>query len=121
MVTVSEDATVVETDLTAGRLACPGCGDRLARWGWARSRPIREGLSGRTRLHRPRRARCGGCGATRVLLAVVLAARRADTAEVIAAAIEAKVARGIGRSRRGWADRRARSAAGCVRSPGQRC
>lgn len=96
MVTVGDDVSVVETDLTVGRLVCPGCGDRLARWGWARSRLIREHSSGGTRRHRPRRARCTGCGATHVLLAVTLAARRADAAAVIAAAVEAKVARGMG-------------------------
>lgn len=123
MVTVSDEATVVETDLAAGRLACPGCGDSLVRWGWARSRPIREGSSGWARDHRPRRARCGGCGATHVLLAVALAARRADAAAVIAAAIEAKVARGMGHrviaswlgrpvsTVRGWLRAFARSAA----------
>ncbi|MDQ2741158.1 MAG: hypothetical protein M3Z66_02505 [Chloroflexota bacterium] len=46
--------------------------------------------------HRPRRARCSGCAVTHVLLAVTLAARRADSAAVIAAAIEAKTATGAG-------------------------
>ena len=48
------------------------------------------------RMHRPRRGRCSGCRVTHVLLHVLLAARRADTAEVIAAAVEAKVAAGSG-------------------------
>lgn len=48
------------------------------------------------RRHRPRRARCGGCGATHVLLGVSLAARRADAAAVIAAGIEAKTVTGAG-------------------------
>lgn len=98
MVTVSEDASAVEIDLKAGQLACGGCGQQLRPWGWARWRTIREGWGPQraVRRHRPRRARCAGCGATHVLLAASLAARRADAAGVIAAAIEAKVAGGQG-------------------------
>lgn len=101
MMTVSDDVSAVEIDLTEGGLACPGCGGVLAPWGWARSRRVRHG-TGRElvwRRHRPRRARCSACGATHVLLAVSLAARRADAAAVIAAAVEAKVARGQGHRR----------------------
>ena len=96
MLTVSHDAVSVELDLRVGRVACPGCGGRLRPWGWARARVIREGLGTdwAGRRCRPRRARCAGCQGTHVLLEVRLAARRADTAEVIAAAIEAKTARG---------------------------
>ncbi|MDR2373016.1 MAG: hypothetical protein LBD77_02705, partial [Bifidobacteriaceae bacterium] len=36
----------------------------------------------------PRRARCRGCGGTHVLLAVLFLSRRADSAEVIARAVE---------------------------------
>lgn len=101
MLTVSDDAVSVEFDLTVGRVACPGCGGRLRPWGWARPRVIREGLGvdwvGR-RL-RPRRSRCDACQGTHVLLEVRLAARRADSAEVIAAAIEAKTALGLGHRR----------------------
>lgn len=98
MVTVSEDASAVEADLNVGKLACPDCGDRLRAWGWARSRAIREGWAEQAvvRQHRPRRARCAGCGATHVLLAACLAARRADAAVVIAAAIEVKITSGQG-------------------------
>lgn len=99
MVTVSDDATVVENDLSSGRLTCPSCGSGLVRWGWARARPIRDGAPGRTRHHRPRRARCSGCGVTHVLLCVVLAARRADGAAVIGAAVEANMTRRWGHRR----------------------
>lgn len=117
MVTVSDDAGVVESDLGSGRLACPDCGDRLARWGWARSRPIREGVGGRSRRHRPRRARCAGCGTTHVLLAVALAARRADQAVVIAVAVEANTVRGMGhRAIASWLGRPASTVRGWLRA-----
>ena len=98
MLTVSHDVVPVELDLVAGRLGCPGCGGRLHPWGWARRRTIRDGHGpGWVDVeHRPRRGRCSGCRATHVLLDVVLAARRADSAGVIAAGIEAKIAAGWG-------------------------
>lgn len=116
MVTVGDDPWAVEVDLAGGRLGCPGCGGQLRPWGSGRLRRIRESLSGMSPVvaHRLRRARCGGCGVTHVLLPAGLAARRADGAVVIAAAIEAKVisghghrviARGLGRpvsTVRGW-------------------
>lgn len=98
MLTVNHDASSVESDLLHGRLACPGCRGRLRPWGWARERRIRHGIgTGKElRSHCPRRARCTGCSGTHVLLGVELAARRADTAEVIAAALEAKTSTGAG-------------------------
>jgi hypothetical protein len=108
MLTVSHDPVVVELNLLAGRVVCPDCGGRLRPWGWARDRVIRDGLGtdwvGR-RL-RPRRSRCTACRGTHVLLEVRLAARRADAAEVIAAAVEAKTVLG-------WGHRKI--AAGCGR------
>lgn len=99
MVTVSDDVSAVEADLVEGRIECPSCGERLRPWGSARVREVRWGLggsgSGRSG-HRPRRARCSGCGGTHVLLAVSLAFRRADAAAVLAAAVEDKVVRGLG-------------------------
>lgn len=119
MMTVSDDAVIVERDLSAGRLACPGCGSRLVRWGWARARLIREGRVGRVQRHRPRRVRCTGCGSTHVLLAVTLAARRADDAAVIGAAIEAKVIWGWGhRKIAGWLGRPASTVRGWLRAFG---
>ena len=69
--------------------------------------------TGRTVRHRPRRGRCGSCGATHVLLEQGWLCRRADAACVIGAALEAKaggaghrsIARRLGRpvsTVRGW-------------------
>jgi hypothetical protein len=98
MLTVSHDPVVVESNLLVGRVACPDCGGRLRPWGWARPRVIREGLGTDWTggALRPRRSRCAACQGTHVLLEVRLAVRRADTAEVIAAAIEAKTVLGWG-------------------------
>ena len=69
-------------------MACPGCSAVLARWGHARGRRVRD--TGGVLWIVPRRARCTGCGATHVLLPVVLLVRRADTAAVIGAGLTAK-------------------------------
>jgi hypothetical protein len=61
-------ADVLETELAAGRVYCPGCDGPLSRWGFAREREVRM-LDG-TRSLRPRRARCGPCETTHVLLPV---------------------------------------------------
>jgi hypothetical protein len=55
VVTVEVDGGEVERRLVAGELVCPGCGGRLACWGWARTRQVRdrEGLM----VLSPRRAR----------------------------------------------------------------
>src|SRR5450755_5040367 len=60
------DPSVVEADLAAGRLGCPGCAGRLAAWGHARERAVRM-LDGVWSL-RPRRAYCRACETTHVLL-----------------------------------------------------
>lgn len=98
MLTVNHDVFAVESDLLDGLLACPGCRGVLRPWGWARDRSIRHGSGAGRKLVsvRPRRARCTGCSGTHVLLGVELAARRADTAAVIAQALEAKSATGTG-------------------------
>ncbi len=88
------DTDRTETDLAAGRLACPRCGGSLRAWSWARARGVRQ-LDGSTRLVRPRRTRCGSCRSTQVLLPAGLLPRRADAAEAIGAALLAK-ARGVG-------------------------
>lgn len=68
-------------------------------------------------MHRPRRARCSGCRVTHVLLDVLLAARRADTAAVIAAAVEAKIAAGSGhRKIAAWLGRPATTVRGWLRA-----
>lgn len=101
MLTVSHYAHAVESDLAAGRMLCPGCRDVLRPWGWARDRRIRygSGAGQHLRRHRPRRARCGGCSGTHVLLTMELASRRADEAAVIAEAVEAKTTTGAGHRR----------------------
>jgi len=96
MLAVTIDPAVLEADLEAGRLCCPGCGGRLARWGHARRRVI-FGPGRRGRVVRPRRSRCSGCGVTHVLLPAGLLARRPDEAGVIGAALAAAA---LGRGRR---------------------
>lgn len=98
MLTVSDDAVSVESELGAGRLRCPACAGVLRSWGWARRRRIRQGVGRfrRTVSHRPRRGRCTRCLSTHVLLPVGLAGRRADSAAVIAVAVEAKTVTGQG-------------------------
>ena len=124
MLTVGNDAARVEQMLEEGSLGCPGCGGRLARWGYARERtvfgPVREGW-----VVRPRRSRCTGCLVTHVLLPARLLLRRMDEAPVIGAALVAaargqgyrRVAAGLGvpvDTVRGWL-RRAAGRAGQVR------
>jgi hypothetical protein len=87
---------VVEADLAAGRLCCPGCDAPLARWGFAREREVRM-LDG-TRSIRPRRARCEPCDSTHVLLPAWAVPRRRDGAEVIGEALLCK-AQGLGHRR----------------------
>lgn len=94
MLTVEASVDSVERRLAAGELSCPCCSGMLAGWGHARARTLR-GLGGKLRRVRPRRARCRSCKVTHVLLAVFALARRADTVEVIGAALEA-AARGAG-------------------------
>jgi hypothetical protein len=120
---VESDPARVEADLSAGRFGCPGCGGRLAGWGHARWRAVRL-VGGVEERYRPRRARCGGCEKTHVLLADVGLARRRDGVEVIGSAL-ISAAGGDGHRRiacrlgvpastvRGWL-RRFRSMAGSV-------
>jgi len=91
MVAVSEQQ--LETELAAGALSCPGCSGRLARWGFARPREVRM-LAG-VRSVQPRRACCGGCGATHVLVPAWSVPRRRDGSEVIGEALR-HAARGAG-------------------------
>ena len=90
MVMVGIDRAEVERLLLSGELSCPSCQGVLAPWGHARSRSSR-GPDGTIR-HRPRRARCGSCRGTHVLLAQWWLWRRADAVCVIGAALEAKAA-----------------------------
>jgi hypothetical protein len=86
VVMVGTDLLEVERRLRAGELACP-CGGDLAPWGHARDRTVR----GVGEL-RPRRARCGSCLVTHVLLTVSCLLRRADAVDVIGAALRMKAA-----------------------------
>ena len=88
--TVEADPVLVETRLAGGQLACPTaeCGEALRPWGWARQRAV-HGIAG---MLRPRRARCGSCLVTHVLLPVTVLLRRAYAADVIGAAIEGRAA-----------------------------
>ena len=88
---VSGDPVGVENELLAGRLRCPGCADRLARWGRARSRNVRS-VGGVERRVQPRRARCVGCWTHAGVVARELLVRRRDEVEVIGAALVAHVA-----------------------------
>ena len=84
VVMVGRDRVEVDRRLCAGELVCP-CGGGLSPWGHARERAVR-GVG----VLRPRRARCGACRVTHVLLAVSCLLRRADAVEVIGVALRAK-------------------------------
>jgi hypothetical protein len=88
MLALPPDLDVVEADLAAGRLCCPACDAPLAPWGFATAREVRM-LAGVRRL-RPRRARCGPCETTHVLLPAWSVPRRRDAVEVIGEALLAK-------------------------------
>jgi hypothetical protein len=126
MLSMTVDPEVVEADLAAGRLCCPSCDRPLVRWGFASEREVRT-LHG-VRCFRPRRARCGPCETTHVLLPAWSVPRRRDAAEVIGHALLAK-AQGEGHRRiaarlgrppgtvRGWLRafaRRARVVSSCA-------
>lgn len=92
MVTVEADSVLVEARLVSGQVGCPGCSTGLRPWGWARRRSVR-GVAG---VLRPRRARCPGRLVTHVLLPVTVLLRRAYAADVIGAALLARVEGGSG-------------------------
>jgi hypothetical protein len=79
---------VVEVQLGAGWLRClvPGCGGVLARWWFGVPRDV-TGLDGAAGRVRPRRAICGSCGTTRVLLPDTMLRRRQYSVEVIGTAL----------------------------------
>ncbi|MFL5913189.1 MAG: hypothetical protein ACJ768_21805 [Gaiellaceae bacterium] len=85
VVMVGSDPVEVDRRLRAGELGCPCGAGRLTPWGHARERTVRG-----CGLLRPRRARCGACRVTHVLLAVSCLLRRADVVEVIGAALRLK-------------------------------
>jgi hypothetical protein len=93
VLSLSVDPSVVEADLAAGRLCCPGCGGRLAGWGYARERTVRTLEASRS--VRSRRAVCRDCETTHVLLPAWSVPRRRDSVEVIGDALLAS-AHGVG-------------------------
>jgi hypothetical protein len=78
----------VEAQLKAGWLGClvPGCGGVLRPWWYGVPREI-AGLDGAAERVRPRRAICGSCGRTRVLLPDTMLRRRQYSVEVIGTAL----------------------------------
>lgn len=96
LLTVSHDLAAVESQLFGRELMCPACRGRLRPWGFGVARVIRCGVPLVNRRYLPRRGRCCGCGVTQILLPAVLAARRADHAEVIAEAVELSAVAGLG-------------------------
>jgi len=94
MLTVGNNMAGVEELLGSGLLSCPCCGGRLGGWGYAARR--RVFTAGRVPVAvRPRRARCGSCGVTHVLLPSWLLSRRCDGSAVIGDML-ARAARGQG-------------------------
>ena len=90
MLIVVNDPTHVERELCAGRLSCPHCEGELRPWGHARRRVLRTAAQ-KIELQ-PRRARCGSCRVTSVLLSDVCLFRRVDELTVIGRALLEKAA-----------------------------
>lgn len=110
LLSVGVDSVLVESQLVAGELCCPDCGQRVAPWGWAAARFVRA-AGGVVRRLRPRRAICSaeaGCGRSHVLLPRFLLGRRVDEVAVIWAALTARAAG------RGW--RKISEVVGCPAS-----
>lgn len=82
---------VVEADLAAGRLRCPGCDGPLVPWGFAREREVRMRYG--VRSVRPRRACCNACETTHVISPAWSVPRRRNGVEVIGHALLAKAQR----------------------------
>jgi len=87
-----QQRAVVEELLVNGLLSCPGCDGQLGGRGHAARRRVFSARRVPVGL-RPRRARCGSCGVTHVLLPARLLARRCDGTAVIGDML-ARVARG---------------------------
>lgn len=94
MLTVGNSTAVTGELLRNGLLSCPGCGGRLGGWGHAALR--RVFTAGRIPVKvRPRRARCGSCRVTHVLLPAWVLVRRCDGTAVVGDML-ARAARGQG-------------------------
>ena len=96
MLTVGNNAAVVEEVLCGGLLSCPCCGGRLAGWGWAARRVVLVAGRSWSVAVWPRRARCASCGVTHVLLPAWLWARRCDDGVMVIGDMLARAARGAG-------------------------
>jgi hypothetical protein len=84
MMTIGEES---DESIFNGSLRCPRCEGALRPWGFARTRPVRSG--GGVTWVRPRRARCGACGRTQVLLPRRLLSRHRDAVGDVGAVLEA--------------------------------
>ena len=84
------DTARTEPLLLDGNMPCPRCSGALRPHGHGRTRTVR-GIGAARVTIRPRRARCGDCGATHILLPTALTPRLADSTEVIGTALVAKV------------------------------
>lgn len=76
------DEARAQSDVASSALRCPGCGGRLRRWGFARSRTLRTPGGGRVLL-RPRRVRCTSCAATHVLLPAIAPPRHGYAIDLV--------------------------------------
>jgi transposase-like protein len=90
MLIVLNNPAHVESELRAGRLACPHCEGELRPWGHARRRVLRTQTEDEE--HRPRRPRCSNCHTTSVLLPDVCLSRRVDEVAVTGRALLEKAA-----------------------------
>src|SRR5664279_2282046 len=79
-VIVVASASEAEQMLLAGDIGCPGCNATLRPHGHGRTRTVR-GVGARRVTHTPRRAKCGDCGRTQILLPTELTVQRADPTE----------------------------------------
>ena len=91
MIVVSSPARA-EQLLVDGEIPCPACRGVLRPHGHGRIRTVR-GMGAARVTVTPRRARCGDCGATQVLLPAALTSRLADATEVVGNALLAKAKR----------------------------
>ena len=111
-VIVVASASQAEQLLLAGDIGCPGCSATLRPHGHGRTRTVR-GVGAQRVTHTPRRARCGDCGRTQILLPTELTVRRADTTEAIGNALVPRpTAPGTAPSPRPWIARHRPCAAG---------
>lgn len=84
------DTARIEPLLLAGKMPCPRCAGVLRPHGHGRTRTVR-GIGAARLTVRPRRARCGDCGATQILLPTALTPRLSDSTEVVGTALVSKV------------------------------